>query len=112
MAVDHDALGGELFPILGQIIFAHGQGADSLYISGEALSAGAGRFSPLIPPHQDEWDTQALNVLEIARAVGRVAAHKALHQSRSTISAQDLQGATDEVLGDIAWPMLPCAFCN
>ena len=47
MAVDHDALGGELFPILGQIIFALGQGADSLYISGEALSAGAARFSPL-----------------------------------------------------------------
>ena len=85
--------------IMAQIWVAFGQGAGMTRTSQKAVMALHGRYFDHIAVSgiQDVWGDHAVQVLERLRAIGRVAAHKAMVRGDTTISEQDVTEAMTAV---------------
>jgi hypothetical protein len=85
--------------IMAQIWVAFGQGAGMTRVSQKSVMALHGRYFDHIEKSgiQDVWGEHAMQVLERLRAIGRVAAHKAMERGDTTISEEDVNTAMDAV---------------
>jgi hypothetical protein len=81
--------------IMAQIWIAFGQGTGAVRVSQKAaLALHARYFAHIAVSCIDKaWGTEALQVLERIRTIGRVAALRAVERGDSTISAADVEGA-------------------
>ncbi|OLC76698.1 MAG: hypothetical protein AUH72_18460 [Acidobacteria bacterium 13_1_40CM_4_65_8] len=83
--------------ILAQLFIAFGQGAGTMTVSHEAIAAARNLYINRIPEFENKWDEIALQSLEYARAIGRVAALRAVQHGRNVISKDDWIEAAKQV---------------
>jgi len=85
--------------IMAQIWVAFGQGAGMTRASQKAVMALHGRYFDHIASSgiRDVWGEHAVQVLERLRAIGRVAAYKAMERGDTTISEADVNAAMESV---------------
>jgi hypothetical protein len=82
--------------ILGQYYFAFGQGANSMRVSRRVTRALRDRYWEFIKP--GEWDKDiAAYVLDLFRAIGRLAAQSATEEGVPTIRESDFNRAAETV---------------
>jgi hypothetical protein len=88
--------------IMAQIWVAFGQGAGMTRASQKAVLALRGRYFDHIASSgiMEVWGEHGVQVLERLRAIGRVAAHKALLRGDTTISETDVTEAMSSVEHD------------
>lgn len=79
--------------ILGQFIFAFGQGAGSVRVTRLAIRALRKRYQPHITAAtqngDEQWKCEGIHVLEHMRAVGRLASHQVIVDGRNKITPED-----------------------
>ena len=85
--------------IMAQIWVAFGQGTGSVRISQKAVMALHEKYFEHIEKIgiTNFWGTEAVQVLERIRAIGRLAAMKAAQRADTTISAEDVSTASAAV---------------
>jgi hypothetical protein len=99
--------------IMSQIFVAFGQGTGTLRVSHDAVAVLRGLYFDAITPEivSTEWATEAVQVLERIRALGRLAALKAVTRGDTTVSAEDVSSsaATVQIQSDTAFcpPLKP-----
>ena len=81
------------FVILSQIFGAFAHGAGGLAVDGAVILKARDDYDALITRFADKWSDFELAVLESARAMGRLAAHKALHRDATRITVEDYSDA-------------------
>jgi hypothetical protein len=86
-------LSDEGFVILSQIFCAFAQGADGLYIDGSAFLAAREDYRGPIERDKGEWSTNGPHVLALSRAMGKLAAQRAMADGQITIAAQHYRSA-------------------
>jgi len=79
--------------IVGQFIYAFGQGAGSIRVSRRALIALRSRYLGPIQAAAAEWEARAAYVLPLLSQVGRLAAFLATGAGRAAISEADFTEA-------------------
>lgn len=94
--------------IMAQIWVAFGQGTGEIRVSQEACWT----LHELYYDHIDddvlnEWDSAAVQALERIRAIGRLAAAKALLVGATVISVADVTSSADTVQQTSGTPMCP-----
>jgi hypothetical protein len=93
--------------IMAQIWVAFGQGAGMTRASQKAVMALHARYFDHISSSgiKDVWGEHAVQVLERLRAIGRVAAHKAMERGDTAISEADVAAAITAVEqeSDTSW---------
>lgn len=98
MATDYQG-SDQTFVILSQIFGAFAHGAGGMIVHGEVILQARADYQPVITQHADKWSRVQLRVLEAARSMGRLAAHKALSRGQAQIAIEDYAGARREVAG-------------
>ena len=83
--------------ILGQFIYAFGQGAGSVRVSRSAIGALRRRYGPPIQSSISTWDDKAAHVLPLLAQVGRLAALLATQAGRHAIAEADFKKARRQV---------------
>jgi hypothetical protein len=85
--------------IMSQIFVAFGQGTGMMRVSHEAVAALHDLYFDAITPDivSTQWATQAVQVLERIRALGRLAALKAVTRGDTTVSAEDVSSSAPAV---------------
>ena len=100
--------------IVGQCWIVFGQGAGSMGVLREAITAGRKQYIKLFGRHAETWDSDALEVLEFVRAAGRLAAQMAADDGLGAIGAKHLKRAALRVfrLGERrVFPLADCPYC-
>jgi hypothetical protein len=87
------ALREESENILGQLIYAFGQGAAPTRVTRRAIGALRARYLGPIQTSADGWETRAAYVLPLLAQVGRLAALLATQAGRAAISEADFTAA-------------------
>jgi histone H3/H4 len=105
--------------ILGQFYYAFGQGAGTMRVRQEAISAFRRRYYPAIQASAAAWPEVAGSILSLLAQVGRLAALLATQGGRTAITAADFIQArrmveasvhhTHEAGGLLAGPFCPIA---
>lgn len=85
--------------IMDQIFVAFGQGTGMLRVSHEAVAVLRELYFIGITPEIESthWATEAVQVLERIRALGRLAALKAVTRGDTTVSAEDVSSSAPTV---------------
>jgi len=85
--------------IMSQILVAFGQGTGTIRVSQDAaLELRRWYFDAITPTIIDtQWETQAVQLLERARAIGSLAALKATGTGATAISPQDVYDSASTV---------------
>lgn len=84
--------------IMAQIYIAFGQGTGPLRVSQDTCSALHARYYDLITDEVvNEWENEAVQVLERIRAIGRLMAVNATSQGRTRIQGSDVVKAAQTV---------------
>lgn len=85
--------------IMDQIFVAFGQGTGMLRVSHDAVAVLRQLYFDAITPEivDTHWATQAVQVLERIRALGRLAALKAVTRGDTTVSAEDVSSSAPTV---------------
>ena len=83
--------------ILGQFIYAFGQGAGSIRVSRGAIAALRRRYAAPVQSSMSSWDTTAAYVLPLLGQVGRLAALLATQAGRPFIAEADFTLARRQV---------------
>ncbi|MEA2599463.1 MAG: hypothetical protein QOF89_455 [Acidobacteriota bacterium] len=96
---------------MAQIWIAFGQGAGAIKVSPEAaLELRRWYFDAITPriTHED-WEAQAVQVLDRMRAIGSLAASKAASSGASAITPREVNESASALLGrqGPAWPSRP-----
>jgi histone H3/H4 len=79
--------------ILGQFIYAFGQGAGTVRVSRRAIAALRARYLGPVQAYAGRWETTAAYVLPLLAQVGRLAALLATQAGRSAIAETDFTRA-------------------
>lgn len=83
---------------LGQMYVAFGHGAGSMRVSREAVRALSSRYRGILDREAEKhWEQEAVEVLERIRAVGRLAAQKAVARGDTIVQADDFTSAARTV---------------
>jgi hypothetical protein len=98
----------ELDDILPLVHMAFGQGTVTMFATPSAARLARAAYKTILKA--EEWDQNALAVLEFARAVGRVSAHLANHQGATVIGTKHLKEAFRLVRHGQMRPVM-CPFC-
>ncbi len=85
------------FAILVQIFGAFAHGAGGLMVEDEVILAATEDYAPKVDRGREEWASEGLQVLELTRAIGRLAAHRALSHGRVVIQHSDYRHARERV---------------
>ena len=94
--------------ILAQVFMAFGQGAGTMHATPAAVRAGRLKYGPTLKVQN--WDADAPQVLEFARALGRVAANLAAQEGSTAIDEQHFRRASELVIGHQIGPW-SCPYC-
>jgi hypothetical protein len=94
--------------MVAQSVMALGQGAGTMLATPAALRLAQNAYARMLKG--DNWHLDAPVVLEFARAVGRVAAHLAVHSGGTVIDRDDMGKAIELVRGRQMWPCF-CPYC-
>lgn len=83
---------------MGQIFVAYGHGTGSLRTSRATVAALRGRyFGQLDTMTEATWEQEAVEILERIRAIGRLAAQKAIERGDTVVSPTDFDPAASTV---------------
>jgi hypothetical protein len=94
--------------IMSQVHLAFGQGTGTVRVSLDACRALADRYAPRIDSNVvGRWETEAVQVLERIRAIGRLAADRTALEGRIEISAADVTEAARRVEMSSMTPQCP-----
>jgi hypothetical protein len=77
------------YATLVQALIAFGEGAGPVLVSREAILAVTKDYRDAAAHDAERWDTYAPAVLSWAKAMGALAAHHALADSRTVVDAED-----------------------
>lgn len=84
--------------IMAQIMVAFGQGTGATRVSQEAALQLRTIYYGAITEHLTRiWGTEAVQVLERVRSIGKLAAHRAMIAGATAISAADLMASAEAV---------------
>ena len=85
--------------IMSQILVAFGQGTGMTRVSHDAATALRTLYFDAIKPEivGTHWSTEAVQVLERIRALGRLAASKAVTRGDTTVSAEDVSSSAPTI---------------
>ena len=91
--------------VMAQIWVAFGQGTGMTRVAQKAALTLQARYSPEIAGHLEEWGTEAVQVLERIRAIGKLAALKATERGSTIVTEEDVKTAmaTVERESDTSW---------
>ena len=92
--------------IVGQLLTAFGQGTNALRVSRESIAFLRDRYLPVVAGDlKDQWEKEAVEILEKLRAMGRLAAQYATDRGSTTIATQDTEQAVHQVedAADTPW---------
>ena len=104
--------------ILGQFIFAFGQGAGAMRVQRRAIAAFRARYYEPIRLAPGQWKSVSSNVLGFVAQVGRLAAHFATEAGRTSIGEGDFVRARQIVEknvhqhADVAPVLIAGPFCS
>lgn len=87
--------------ILGQFYYAFGQGAGTMRVRQEAISALRRRYYPAIQASAARWPEVAGNILSLLAQVGRLAALLATQAGRTAITSADFMQARRSVEANV-----------
>jgi hypothetical protein len=94
--------------IMAQIMVAFGQGTGATRVSQEAaLQLRTIYYGAITDEVLRVWGTEAVQMLERVRAVGKLAAHRAMVSGATTIGAEHLRRSAREVGGVSCSPFCP-----
>jgi hypothetical protein len=99
--------------IMLQLTGAFWHGAGGLSVEEQAVAEMTRDYVPAIQERRDAWPGIALNVIELGRAMGRLAAGSALQHGRAFVASADYRAARDSIasrdnLGEF---LAECPFC-
>lgn len=85
--------------IMAQILVAFGQGTGATRVSHAAVTALRDLYFDAIKPEivSTHWETEAVQVLERIRALGRLAASKAVLRGDTTVSDLDVSSSAPTI---------------
>lgn len=85
--------------LVAQTMVAFGQGTGYMRVSHDATRALLDRYEPWIKEKRliATWQTDAVQILERIRAIGRLAASSAANEGRTAIHAKDVFNAVPAV---------------
>ncbi len=87
----------DVHQILSQMLMAFAQGAGTLMASREMIAAATADYAERVAREKGRWDAIALQTLEFARGLGRVAAHHAVRDGRNLITEHDYRRASEQM---------------
>ena len=94
--------------IMAQIMVAFGQGTGATRVSQEAALQLRTIYYGAITEHLTRiWGTEAVQVLERMRAIGKLAAHRAMIAGATAISTDHLMGSAEAVQETSLSPFCP-----
>lgn len=95
--------------IMAQVWIAFGQGAGAMGVSPEAAQELRRWYSDAITPRitQEEWETQAIQVLDCIRAIGSLAASKAASAGASAITPREVYESASALLETLGTDRFP-----
>jgi hypothetical protein len=94
--------------IMAQIMVAFGQGTGATRVSQEAaLQLRTIYYGAITDEVLRIWGTEAVQMLERVRAVGKLAAHRAMIAGGTTIGVEHLRGSAREVGRGSCSPFCP-----
>jgi hypothetical protein len=98
------------FLMFCQLVAAFGQGAGTMNVTREAVSAITDTYWPVIAS-QTNLDNGLLQALEYARGLGRVAAARALADGYNLVRPQDFQAAAEALQRHRVALLQDCPYC-
>jgi hypothetical protein len=94
--------------IMAQLWIAFGQGSGAIRVSQDAaMELYRWYFNAITPQIVDEWDTDAVQVLDRIRAIGSLAAMKATSVGATAISPQNVYDSAAQVQETSGTPLCP-----
>jgi hypothetical protein len=96
-----------VYRILMLISMAFGQGAGTMRATPDAVDAATADYRRLIEQSTEPWEVIELSTLELARSVGRFAAHVATADGRDVIEKRHYVEARRKLR-----PTIRCSFCD
>ncbi|HEY8020255.1 MAG TPA: hypothetical protein VIH93_04110 [Thermoanaerobaculia bacterium] len=94
--------------IMSQIMVAFGQGTGNTRVSQEAALQLRTIYYPAITDElTGRWETEAVQVLERVRAIGRLAAHRADSTGSTSITLEDVTTSAKTVKDGSGSPFCP-----
>lgn len=94
--------------IMSQVYLAFGQGTGTVRVSLDACRALQDRYAPRIDDGVvGRWETEAVQVLERIRAIGRLAADRTALEGRIEVAAADVTEASRRVEVSSMTPLCP-----
>ncbi len=94
--------------IMAQIMVAFGQGTGATRVSQEgALHLRTLYFGAITQELTDRWETEAVQVLERIRAIGRLAAHLVVSTGATAIGIADIEASARTVQRVSETPFCP-----
>jgi hypothetical protein len=98
--------------MFGQAFVAIGQGAAGVMLTRDAVREVRKRYVTALRDNAAEWDGRAVAALELARGLGRLAAHHALASHRNEIRASDIRYAAGRISrASLTIDPKPCPIC-
>lgn len=105
VAASQTATDTDIDAILGQYLVGFGRGVDGLHVHRAAVTAVQTRCRKWIKQYVNEtddwngrWKADAATVIGFMEAVGRLSAHFAMQESRTSVSEADVRRAIDVVV--------------
>jgi hypothetical protein len=104
--------------ILGQFLFAFGQGAGTMRVQRATIAAFRARYYDAIQRAPGDWKSVSANVLGFVAQVGRLAAHFATEAGRTAIAEADFMRARQIVeknvhrTADLAPVLIAGPYCS
>lgn len=83
--------------VLAQIYVAFGQGTGEIRVGREACLALRTQALPQLETMLAHWDTEAVQILERVRAIGRAARQRAVSRFDTVVQAQDVEFVAPQV---------------
>src|SRR5262245_54990173 len=91
-----------------QLAAAFGSGAGVMMIDADALRPAYEAYASRIERSIQYWDTDAIGSISVMRAMGALAAHRALSEQRLVITREDVEVALDSVQRFAPNPLAAC----
>lgn len=94
--------------IMAQVYVAFGQGTGAIRVSQEAaLELHRWYYNAITPAVVTDWGTTALQVLDRIRAIGSLAALKAVQQGSPTVTVMQVYESAEQVQAESDTPICP-----
>ncbi|HJZ70757.1 MAG TPA: hypothetical protein VKE51_03405 [Vicinamibacterales bacterium] len=104
-------LSADLLPLTWQLASAFGQGAGTMLLTTDAAKSVIDAYSEGLNRNREQSNTNALALIEFARALGAAAALISLQRGGAIIDVADVQTAIRNLKRTQAFPLVPCPVC-